>query len=106
MSAQADTDTNAPMILTVSLVGAILLLVIVLALEAVFRQVEETEWDRKVVDVRWAELRETQVRQREALRGYRWVDQGKGVVAIPIERAMELTVRDASRAAAPTEPRP
>ena len=29
--------------------------------------------------------------QQEVLNGYRWIDQNAGVVAIPIDRAMELT---------------
>ena len=37
-----------------------------------------------------AALREKQARQAEA---YGWVDQKAGVVQLPIERAMELTVR-------------
>lgn len=37
----------------------------------------------------------TKYRQQEAevLSGYRWVDQKAGIVAIPIERAMELLVQ-------------
>jgi len=34
------------------------------------------------------------------LHSYRWIDQPNGVVGIPIERAMELVVRE-HRAAAP-----
>jgi hypothetical protein len=31
---------------------------------------------------------------REHLEGYAWVDRKKGLVSIPIERAMELMARD------------
>jgi hypothetical protein len=37
------------------------------------------------------ELREKQAKQAGS---YAWIDRGKGVVQIPIERAMELIVRD------------
>ena len=35
--------------------------------------------------------------QNVKLTGYGWVDQGKGQVRIPIERAMELTVTELNR---------
>jgi hypothetical protein len=37
------------------------------------------------------ELREKQAKQAAS---YAWIDRGKGVVQIPIDRAMELIVRD------------
>ena len=42
-------------------------------------------------------LRETRAEQEARLGTYRWVDRGAGVVAIPIERAMELLVEEARR---------
>jgi hypothetical protein len=41
-----------------------------------------------------AELRQ---KERAAATTYGWVDPSKGVVRLPLERAMELTVRDHSR---------
>ena len=41
-----------------------------------------------------ATLREVRRAEQERLSTYRWVDRSAGVVAIPIERAMELVVRD------------
>lgn len=40
-----------------------------------------------------------EIRQREQAQGttYGWVDQPKGIVRVPIDRAMELTVRDHAR---------
>ena len=37
----------------------------------------------------WTEMLK---REREILNSYRWVDRSKGIVHIPIERAMELMV--------------
>ena len=37
----------------------------------------------------WTEMLQ---REREILNSYRWVDRPKGIVHIPIDRAMELTV--------------
>lgn len=41
-----------------------------------------------------AELRQKELAQATT---YGWVDQSKGVVRLPLDRAMELTVRDLSR---------
>src|SRR5436309_10181931 len=42
--------------------------------------------EKKLNDTRDAAIRE--------LNSYAWVDKGKGVARIPIERAMQLTLRD------------
>lgn len=39
-------------------------------------------------------LAEMHRKEATALAGYHWLDQPKGVVELPIERAMELTVRE------------
>ena len=96
MPAQPDTDTRAGSIVAVGLIGSILLVVVVVALEALFGHVAQAEAKRKVVDVKSDELRSYTAEQLQKLNGYRVVDPAKGVVAIPIERAMELTVRDGS----------
>ena len=96
MPAQPDTDTRAGSIVAVGLIGSILLVVVVVALEALFGHVAQAESRRKVVDVQSDELRNYTAEQLQKLNGYRVVDPARGVVAIPIERAMELTVRDGS----------
>ena len=54
---------------------------------------KELAW-RATPASRRAHLRE--LREKEALQAgtYRWIDQGAGVVGLPIERAMELVVRE------------
>jgi len=53
--------------------------------------------EKKLNDARNAATRE--------LNSYAWVDKGKGVARIPIDRAMELTLRDlASKKPAPANP--
>ena len=54
---------------------------------------KELAW-RATPASRRAHLRE--LREKEALETgtYRWIDQGAGVVGLPIERAMELVVRE------------
>jgi hypothetical protein len=96
MPAQPDTDTRAGSIVAVGLIGSILLVVVVVALEALFGHVAQAEAQRKVVEVQNEELRNDTAEQLQKLNGYRVVDPAQGVVSIPIERAMELTVRDGS----------
>lgn len=46
-----------------------------------------------------AETREAQAAQAARLGSYGWIDRQKGVVALPIERAMELVVTEAAGSA-------
>jgi hypothetical protein len=96
MPAQPDNDTNASAIVAVGLIGTILLVVTVVALEALFGHVVEAEAQRKVVEVGSNELRGYTAEQLERLNGYRVLDANAGVVGIPIERAMEIVVRESA----------
>ena len=87
-------DPNVPLSAVVGLVGVILLFVIIVALQAVFYQMETAELERKVGSQRDADLASLEASHREALASYRWIDQGGGVVGIPIERAMELVATE------------
>ncbi len=81
-------------IVTIGAVGVIVTLVIVLALQALVLREEQAEYRRKVVDQPYRELTRLEVEQSEVLDAYRWVDEKKGVVAIPVEHAMEIVVRE------------
>ncbi len=43
-------------------------------------------------------LDEMRAHERTAQTTYAWIDKGKGVVQLPIDRAMELTLRDLNAA--------
>jgi hypothetical protein len=45
-------------------------------------------------DARKALLTENRTKEQAAATSYAWADQPKGVVRLPIDRAIELTVRD------------
>jgi len=87
---------SAPTVL-VGGVGLVLLAVIVLLLEVLYQRTSQAEVYRKVVSEEPQELRQLQAEQLEQLNGYRWVDQSQGVVAIPIDRAVDLLVEEARR---------
>lgn len=41
----------------------------------------------------WEQIRQLRAHEDEVLRGYGWIDKSKGVVHIPIDRAMDLTLQ-------------
>jgi len=51
-----------------------------------------------VDQARWADrkknLSEIQARSRETLGSYAWIDQARGLARLPIDRALELTVKE------------
>src|SRR5690242_20433108 len=51
-----------------------------------------------------AELRSVREAQQSKLHGYGWVDRGRGIVRIPIERAMELIAQRESQRPTPQTP--
>jgi hypothetical protein len=91
----ADTDDpRSSLTLIVGVIGAVIVFLICVLLQALFVATSRAEQQRKIWDTQPAELRSINAEQLERLNDYRWVDQQAGVAAIPIERAMELVVED------------
>jgi hypothetical protein len=84
------TGPNVPATVVVGVVGALLLFLLVVLLQALYFRAEERERRTKVVAVPSEELTQLRSEQEALLGSYRWIDRGAGVVGIPIERAMEL----------------
>jgi hypothetical protein len=108
MVSPEESDPRSSSTLIVGAVGIVLLVVIVILLEVLFYDTAEMEYQRKVVAEQPQELRLLQAEQREKLNSYHWVDRENGVVAITIERAMEIVVQESgvAGAAASSEARP
>ena len=87
-------DPDVPLSAVIGLIGAMLLVVIIVVLQAVFFDMEAAELERKVYSQRDEALARLEAEQRETLASYRWIDQEGGVVGIPIERAMELVAAE------------
>jgi len=87
-------DPKASTTLVAAVVGALIVLVLSIAVQAYFYNAEEAEHARKVISAVPQDLARLRAEQQEQLATYRWVDQRSGLVQIPIDRAMELTVRD------------
>ena len=56
---------------------------------------KDLEW-RANAEARRGALAEQRKKEAELVSGYGWVDQQKGVVRLPIDRAMDLTVQQYS----------
>lgn len=52
------------------------------------------DYEKKRAEVRLEKLKPVREEAAKALSGYGWVDKSKGVVRLPIDRAMELTVAE------------
>lgn len=87
-------DPDAPMTLVIGIAGALLLFALVVSLQALYGAAERSEFRRKVVEEKPIELQSSRASQLEKLAAYRLVDPVGGVVAIPIERAMDLVVEE------------
>ena len=91
-------DPNVQLSALVGILGSILLFVIIVGLQALFFKMQEDELRLKVYSQPYEELRSLDAQQLEELNSYGWVDQQAGVTQIPIDRAMELTVREMAEA--------
>lgn len=87
-------DPKSSTTLIAGLLGAIGLLVIVVAAQVLFYNVQRQEDERKLYAVKLRELADLQAAQLAEINGYRYVDRSKGVVAIPIDDAIRLYVAE------------
>ena len=93
----ADSDPRSAPTVLVGTVGVVLLAVILLLLEVLYQHSSQAEIERKVVAEPPQELRQLEAAQLERLGRYAWVDRERGIVTIPVERAMDLVVEEAAR---------
>jgi hypothetical protein len=90
-------DPNVPLSVVFGLIGAILVFVVIVVLQALFFHMQEAEFERKVYSQPNQELARLRAGQMEILSSYRWIDERSGVVGIPVERAMEKVAAEAGR---------
>lgn len=99
VSGVEETDPDTFSTVMVGVIGSILVVIAVVFLQGLFDSGTQTEFRRKVVDEPPRELQALRVSQLEKLSKTAWVDPARGVVTIPLDRAMELVVADPSLAA-------
>lgn len=92
--AAAKENLDTGLIITIGVLLVVLVFVLILLVQGWFYKAHNEEYVRKVIEPRTEELASAVAQQQEALHSYRIVDSEKGTVAIPIERAMELVVRE------------
>jgi hypothetical protein len=85
-------------LVTVALGGALLLIALAaIALVQYAGFAMQDELDAKVLTKPSPELSALRERETTRLSTYQWVDQKHGVARIPVDRALELTLREWSR---------
>jgi hypothetical protein len=87
--------------------GVVLLLVLfgVIVLAVVGPAPRGDDYEQKRAKAREEKLKKLREEDAKALNTYGWIDKNKGVVRLPIERAMELTLAElATRQPAPAYP--
>jgi hypothetical protein len=83
-------DINIPLVVASVAVSAILLTVLVICLQAWYYDSMADEAEAKTEA--YAPLIKMRAEQQEQLNQARWLKEPKGVVAIPIDKAIDLTV--------------
>ncbi len=85
-------DPNSSGVLLVGVVGSIVLFAVVIALIGLYQSVEHQQLQDKVYNIVPQELSQLRAKQIAQINGYRHMPGDDGRVALPIERAMELSV--------------
>lgn len=94
-------DVRTSTVALVGFVGSIVVVAIIVLLQVIYYRMAADQFRQKDLDQTLTELAEVLNVQQAKLTQYRWVDQAKGIVAIPIDRAMSLVVREAASGSVP-----
>jgi hypothetical protein len=89
-------DPRALLIAGLGISGLILLVLIILGVQAYFDHVTEVATYDKVLSPVSDDLKNLRSQETEELNTYKYIDRNKGVVQIPISRAMELLAQEAA----------
>lgn len=96
--APGEGDPRSDSIVYIGVIGAILTAVTALLLAGLHYDRANYEFERKAASAVFSDTVKLANDQRAVLhQSYTWVDRANNVVAIPIERAMELTVQELNR---------
>ena len=88
-------DMNVPMIAFVGVLGVILTVAIIVGLQALYYNYNQVLFEKRILNEPFVESDSRLAEQEAKLNSpYRWIDQEKGIVAVPIDRAKELVVRE------------
>jgi len=87
-------DLHIGTVITVAMVGIVLIFASIVAITSWFYSEAEVERQTKSLAQSNPWLQDLQIQQEKKITIYRWVNQARGVAAIPITRAMELEIQE------------
>ena len=85
---------------------ALVIVVLIIGVAVLYRSAENNSFQTRVVDQPAREFTDLKSKQIEQLNAYAWVDRKAGVAAVPVDRAMDLLIRDAHQEKDAAEQRP
>jgi hypothetical protein len=92
---RAELDRPRTGVIAAWIAGTLIAVVaVVIGVNEVFHRVMGAEVSAKVLAQSSTELRELRAEEQARLSRYRWVSRKDGVVRIPLDRAIELTVAE------------
>jgi hypothetical protein len=103
-------DLNVPWTVIAGFVGCILVFAFIIAVQILFQRTEQAQYRQKIVAQVPEQLSQLRSEQEARINSYRIVDEKRGLVAIPIDEAVQAFARDpdkgiqAIRAATPMQP--
>ncbi len=97
-------DVQTSTVAVVAFLGAILTFAAILLLTVVYYRIEARQEYVKNVSQPYLEVENLVAGQQAKLVEYRWVDRERQIVAVPIDRAMDLVVKELSGRAAGRTP--
>ncbi|WP_437588424.1 hypothetical protein [Sorangium sp. So ce1000] len=93
--AQAEADRpNNSLIFVIVIATLFSIVVTVLFVNEVFKSTMEQEISSKVLEPPNSVLRSLRAMEKERLGRYQWVNEKKGIVRIPVDQAVALTLKD------------
>jgi hypothetical protein len=87
-------DPTAWMVAVVAVVSVVVILAVIIFLRAMFQQAQDAEYYAKVVSQPQTDLADLWDKQQTTLNSMRWIDPQHGVISIPIDQAMALTMAE------------
>jgi hypothetical protein len=93
--AQAEVDRpNNSLIFVIVIATLLSIVVVVLFVNEIFKSTMEREISTKVLEPPSSGVRSLRAWEKERLSRYQWADEKKGVVRIPVDQAVALTLKD------------
>ena len=89
-------DLNALKIAVVGFLAALVTFTIILALQVLYYSAANEQMERKVIQAPTTQSDTLLAEQAVKLTRYDWIDREKKKVMVPIDRAMELVVKELS----------